>query len=1109
MATPEELEKWYMEEEYKRYMADVLEKNERRRQENPSYPKVDPNQPAFSPEAERIRQLEAMGERDVYTRLEEDYQRSLKQAPPQAAPIVVEKTPLSLAERYQAYRPDWSKVTEGPPMSPGDPGWEAWNLRKAGQFVSAPYQELSAPLATARDYVLGAITGSPGEARTPHEVGSMVGEPSVDWYKNIIPAIVETTADLAGDPLALYTLNPFRKTIGAVPPPQGGPTIPPIQIVDIEVARRSIPSATGAPDIPPPGPQAIPTGKTLTVPALEPGEMTSSTKYPIKSGRPTLVPGEFEDVPPIPEGQTSLLAVPQEGGKRIVGPGEQLSQGEVPLREQVFRHPGFPEATTAKAVEPVTQALEKLAKREEGKRLLRESQSPLQDYRLKLQVSPRGSVSVTEAEKDAGLRYTKDPLVPTDIPLVFPGMTSRVTQSITDVLSQMGPPGKNIAGAIQNILSNRSVFTSNDVLNTTPKLTEIAGRRPPASRVIEGFRELSQGENAFVWGTHRYFNLSEQEVEQVWNYLYTNGRMIPTSTKARAFGDQLYEGMLYGPSASAHEAGLSLYNPLTGKHEAFGAPGKFMPQIPVHPVSIQNISDTHLQLLYNRQGGFDGTGKTFPMWKAQLKRIMSQGGELREAKAAGSGMDEAASAYDLASKKYKGLEVTRLLDLEALGGSPYQWAKKLGYETDPFRAAFRYNSSAYLRSEWARAMPQLEKDVAQIAEKGGTDITEWVVKAINRSQGINTGLDETRFLRQLVKGVRDFNNVTMLQLGGIGSSPQLGYALARAPLSRSLLGAVDFVTGNNRELVEKSGAAFPTLLNTMIQPEGPLSTISTGALRTYGVSLLDKWSRYFGGHVGVRYVDFLEKALLKYPNKQRLHTLIDEMGGDVNTIIREGRIPEPMKYAMIQRYANYAAGIPDARGLPLHATNETSYARLANQYRLFLYNNQAELVRLWKEAPTLTDAIARISKVIAGTGTIAAGSGALSEAIRNSFTEGSGSPFVNKKLKELVGDEGSAFALQTLLYGLGAIYAATILTALDGGWKLAAQLTGGPTASLAVGVKDDVIDSIIEGPGWKSARTAARRTPIAGPVLAPIVQEEAKEEARRARKREDLRRSLK
>src|SRR6185295_14127974 len=44
----------------------------------------------------------------------------------------------------------------------------------------------------------------------------------------------------------------------------------------------------------------------------------------------------------------------------------------------------------------------------------------------------------------------------------------------------------------------------------------------------------------------------------------------------------------------------------------------------------------------------------------------------------------------------------RLLDLESLGGSPYQWAKKLGYETDPFRAAFRFNSMARLRGQLAQ-----------------------------------------------------------------------------------------------------------------------------------------------------------------------------------------------------------------------------------------------------------------------------------------------------------------------------------------------------------------------------------------------------------------------
>jgi hypothetical protein len=735
--------------------------------------------------------------------------------------------------------------------------------------------------------------------------------------------------------------------------------------------------------------------------------------------------------------------------------------------------------------------------------------APQQDYRLNLQTSPRGSTSVLEAEKDSGLSLRRLPEAPTDTPLVFPGWPSRITAATIDTLKRIGPPGRNIAQAMEDVLSNRAVLTTNDTLATVPELERAVGTRGVASKVIEGFRELTKGENAFIWGTHRYFNLSEAEVEQAWNYLYTEGRMVPQSTRVRDFADRLYEGMGYHPSVAAHEAGIDVYNPLTGKHTPLGSPKMFMPQIPVKPTSLTGISDTHLDLLYNKQGGLEGTGKSFPMWKSQLKRIMSQGGELREAKAAEAGMDAAAISYDMASKKYKGLEVSRLLDLEALGGSPYQWAKKFGYETDPFRAMFKYNSSAHLRTQWAKVMPQIEQDMGQLAEHGGADLVDWATKAVERAQGIHTGVNESQIVRNLVHGIRDFNNATLLQLGGIGSTPQLGYALGRAPLGRSFLGAVDWVTGNNKELVQKSGALYPTLMNHMLQPEGPLSIVSTAAHRSYGITLLDKWSRSFGAHVGVRYMDFLEKALLKYPNKQKLHTLIEEMGGNTSEILAKGAIPEAMKLAMVQRYANYVAGIPDVRGLPLIATNETAHWKLANQYRIFMFNNQAELTRLWKQAPTTHDAIARISKVLLGTGTLAAGSGAATEFIRNAFTEDPNSnPFVNKRLKKLVGDDGSAFALQTMIYGTGAIYGSLLLTALDEGWKLAAGLTLGPTAGLIAGGSEDVVDMLTEGPGWKSARTAARRLPIVGPLLAPIVKEEIANESKRKQQRDEIIRSL-
>lgn len=1128
MATLSDLERQFNEHEYERYMADVLERNTQRRTQNLAYRNIDPTQPALSQQVDDIKQARALRRSDKLQSLEDleagFQQTQLKE--PTTEPTAVVAQPPNAGQLPK---------TAPTPSSPSAVGEPLFSETIAKPLMSIPGVEAGLGyLAAPGDYLRGLISGQPGERVDPFTFAG-TNPNKIEGLEGLARGI----GGMLVDPLVLAgpLIGGLRRGFQGAPkapivPPVGAPTT---VIEDIEAAKRTIPAATAEPDYAAPGPHTQETGRVLAVPSLELGSQTNTipgisarTGRPLQTPVPGLSPGEvgpdveipysltspFEEgvnvgqqtmlIPEVPSGVTTST-----GGKRILQPEEQLGIGEEPLRQQVLRHPGFPQESTASAVQPLTEVLQKMSKREVWKQHLRDTLTPAQDYRLTLQTSPRGSVSVIEAEKDSGLRYKHIPNAPSDIPLVFPGWPSRVTQSIIDTLHQVGPEGVNIGNAIHNVLSNRAVLTSSDVVDTTTQLKQVAGTRGFSSRVIEGFRELTQGENAFIWGTHRYFKLSEPEVEQVWNYLYTGGKQVPQSTKARAFGDQLYQGMMLKPSQAAHDVDLQLYNPLTGKHQPFGAPSMFMPQIPTKPIAISGVSDTHLELLYNKQGGLQGTGKSFPMWKSQLSRILSQGGELREAKAAEAGMSEAAIRYDMASKKYKGLEVTRLLDLEALGGSPYQWAKKLGYETDPFRAAFRFNSSAYLRTEWARALPQIEQDMAGIAERGGTDLTEWATKAVERSQGIHTGLTETRLLRQLVKGVRDYNNVSMLQLGGLGSTPQLGYALGRAPLTRSMLGAVDFVVGKNRELVEKSGAVFPMVMNLITQPEGPLSTVSTGALRLYGVSALDKWSRYFGGHVGVQYADFLEKALLKYPQKARLHDLIKEMGGDVNAILRAGRIPDDMKLAMIQRYANYVAGVPDARGLPLIATNETAYWRLANQYRSFMFSNQAELVRLWKQAPTWHDAVNRVTKVLLGTGATAATTGAVSEYIRNAFTdEQDGSPFVNKRLKKIVGDEGAAFAIQTLTYGLGALFGSLALTSLDSGWKLAAQLTGGPTAGLIAGTAEDVVDSIIHGPSWKSVRTQARRVPAIGPLLAPVVQEQIRENNRQEQIQERLRRAL-
>jgi len=1132
MTTDDELEQRYNAREGSRYMTDVVSRNEARRQNPQSYLRVDPQLPQFSQAADDQRQLKALQQSDQAQSQEPTQPTELSDDELEAryeSRLVQESAPAPQPSKAELRAMYDKGVLERKHGQPSDLEQSIGKVIEAVPGLSTVFDYLAMP----REYMQGALTGKPGERVDPFEFSGADIQ-----NQSRLEFAARAMGGMLLDPLIL--LGPAVSGMKAVAKAaKGKPTTPTIPAVEPTPALSQAPDPLGPPkpleglydSIPKDG--AYSTTELLTEPGsgIQPnqfrtgsGESLFGDLERINSVAPEPLPGPESAVPvptprmqffskeesmegSFPEYIDPIQPIKTDSGKSLPrklkktgyakgdlfgGPKLSFPKSTVPLQEKL---PRFESKPVPKADQPAID-------------ITQDALKPQRNYRDNLQTSARGSAAIKEAELDSGLSYSHIPEAPSDIPLVFPGWPSRITQSVVDTLKKVGPPGQVIANSIDRVLSNRAIATSGDTIATTQQLKAIAGVRGRVSKTIEGFRELTQGENAFIWGTHRYFNLNPLEIEQAFNYMYTSGKMIPQSSKARAFADSLYEGMLLKPSQEAHGVGLDLYNPITGKHTPFGAPHMFMPQIPTKAVSIQGISDTHLDMLYRKQGGEVGTGHSFPMWKSQLQRIMNQGGVLREGKAAEAGMSEAAIRYDMSSKRYKGLEVTRLLDLEALGGSPFQWAKKFGYETDPFRAAFRFNSSAYLRTEWAKAMPGIEKAMGEVATKGGADLTEWATMAIERAQGIHPGLSESRLLHNLVKGVRDFNNITMLQMGGLGSMSQLGYALGRAPLTRSMLGAVDFVVGNNRALVEKSGAVFPTIMNHMLQPEGVLATVSTGALRTYGISALDKWSRYFGGHIGVRYVDFLEKALLKYPQKERLHKLVQEMGGDVQGILREGKVPEAMKLDMVQRYANYSAGMPDVRGLPLIATSETAYAKLGNQYRSFLFSNQAELVRLWKNAPTTADAINRVTKIMLGTGATAATTGAMSEYIRNMFIEEEGNPFVNKKLKTLVGDDGAAFAIQTLVYGMGALFGSLALTSLDSGWKLAAQLTIGPTGALIAGTAEDVVDSIIHGPNWKSLRTAARRTPLAGPVLAPIVQEAAKEDQRIEQKRKQFRQSL-
>src|SRR6185369_10865274 len=485
-------------------------------------------------------------------------------------------------------------------------------------------------------------------------------------------------------------------------PGQVAPVVPtPIQQSDLDamVAHRNLTASaidTGAfpdPDLIPL--RRVPTGNTLVVPDLNlPNvEHTGSQVGPVVRGAkgqfgrmayPNLLPGEVR------EGQQSLLGgYPVEGtaphlvGKYPLAPEEQTNLGMSVLRPQLRTIPGQTAEQSSNMQGFVAKTLKSRLLTPEMERTLASPPEERGGAPIRLLPSKTGKSVTAELATNEPFKLPNEFNVSNTVDgAVFPSLYTRVTGSVTDVMRAHGPIGNGIADMIDTAYSNRAIGTSTDAIKATQAYDQIFGNTTRMQRAGIMFKQLLGGENAFLNGSVKNWGIDDKLQEQIFNYMYTNGRMKPTDPRAAQAGDSLFQNLTFPASSDPGVRMLNITNPFTGKKQPLGQPDLFMPQQPVHPITSQVIGDTQWRILYERAGG-EKLGISQETYKKTIIKLSQHDPEVTAA-------------------KMKGLENMRLLDLEALGGSPYQWAKKLGYETDPFRAAFRFNSLARLRGQLAQ-----------------------------------------------------------------------------------------------------------------------------------------------------------------------------------------------------------------------------------------------------------------------------------------------------------------------------------------------------------------------------------------------------------------------
>lgn len=696
------------------------------------------------------------------------------------------------------------------------------------------------------------------------------------------------------------------------------------------------------------------------------------------------------------------------------------------------------------------------------------------------QASPleRGAYPIQETVSKSGLSTHVGPRVDTSFVIpneftvnntangaVFPGLSNRVIQSDLDAMKKAGPVGEGMSSLLELAYTNRATGTARDMANAEVRLEQVLGKRSFGSRMIQGTKQLLAGENTFINGMSRTYNLSEAEQESLFNYMYTKRAMTPLNDRVRQAGEILFENGLYPASSDPGVRTLTVKNPFTDKDIPLGEPGMFHPQQPINPITVKAISNKQWELLYERRGG-EKLGIGLEDYKKLIVKLTQH--------------DPEVSAF-----KMKGLENMRLLDLEALGGSPYQWAKKLGYETDPFRATFRFNSLARLRGQFA----QIEEPINNLLKSIPGDQAEasaWLRKSVDRALLKDGAYDllenQTRFTRAMSR----LTDITMLQTGALGNFSQIIYPIARGGLSATAKGIGSMFNATDHELIKQSGALFPSMLHELTVPSGALARWDSAVFRMYGLSKVDRFTRYFAGHIGHKYIEGVEQALLKNPTSRTHQLMIEELGGDSKALLEAGKLDDATRLKMIQRFANHTAGVTDVRGIPLYATNENPWFRLVNKYKTFAQANTAEVDRLIRNAPTGTAAVKRFVTLLAGAEVMGAGINTIRQGLQDAILGPEKNPTKTQ----------AQWLIENAILGLGTVPGLLAVQFMNTPERMVTGLTAGPAGGLAGGLIEDLSATVEKGVGWRTFDTLSKRAPVVGPVLGPAVQREVRRESK-------------
>lgn len=1101
----------------------------------------DPHQPAFSAEADMLRANGVKSGLVPAERVRGEYE--IASAP--QGEFEVEPASKSVGEVYQSHRPDWN----APPIDGGSHPASQTAARGLNALRPAlnVLQEIAAPLETLGDYARGAMspeTVLPGLGREGSYAGPMTprkynpsidqavdeGDPVTAFVREMATGLLTNPAYIGLSPMLRATtpLKPLTKPeldIMAAEESMGlraeeiqrhtSPT--PVQpLAGIGLGGDELASTQGLYNKRGTGRFMLPGEHAPSITDLaarhQAGVLEGSRTGAFygEEGQPVATPYDYKT----PARTDRLLGAESElpdqvmpfDKPRALRSAEEILQEKQRLnssllhgksgmspREVMEYVPVGPSHTvTEGAGKGAQQALHLLRKRDQA-RLNRQAglyEHEFNDFATEYVtevVAAKKKALAEPVELPGGQRLPKtfDHLSAESL---LPSVRERAVGDVLTVIGEFSPAWKGASDSIRKGYEVAARQSAGMIEDYKESVANLFGRRGWFARKARGAYGLTEGENVAIHSSQRALNITPEIEEAAYNYLYTKGQMLPSASlsmanreKAIRYAELTYEKMLKRVAEHPGVRQVKIRDPFTGDEFEPGLPSMYVAHQPIRETTKAALKDNQWAMLYARMGGEERTKLKLEQF---IERVVNHSKRDPEV---GVGM------FNMPN-----LEQKRMLDLSALGGSPYQHAKRLGYETDIYAMAVRQVVNGNLRGELQLLKPGIDALYAVTTglKKPGS---EWLQGAVNYAMKVPHGLDQVH--EGAAKGLlaaRRIADMTLLPKMYIKNMAQFAYPLTKAmgtPVAgtkANVMGSLDYLFGKVTDtqaldMVKRSGALLPSVINEFSHPVGPLATFHANVMKSYGASNIDRNTRLFAGHIGHRYVDAVANWLLKNPTSKVHAGILDEMGGPgaARTILQEGKVNDALRLEMIQRFANNTAGILDARGLPWYATSENPYAKAVLQYKPFLAANGTEIHRIIKDSPTKAIAANRLLALgifgsTAGVATYEAGQ------LINHLIQGQDYQRPKKD---------AAYALEAAVAGMTGLWSVTLLDLATDPMHAGAATTI-PSLAVPAGFARDIHDTIQYGPGWRTIRQASK-LPVIGGITGTYVQGRAREESRR------------